>query len=376
MAEGRRIPSKGGRFTAWLWAAILISVGPGCGPQPEASEVSKAGRGRSLTVAVFGGDYGNQARYLVGDLLESATGATIEYEYGTSRTFLEKLRKGKGSASFDVVYLDGIIQNLAVREGLLSKIEPSDLPAHPDLSEDAVINKGYGPGFQFFSVGMAINTRVFQDLRLDPPKTWSDLWTLAPRLKGRIAIPDIIHTAGMDLFLTAMRLAGTSLEESDGIAKTMAKVQELGADQVYRSSTRSAEALAKGQYGLLVTYNSRAFGKELDGAPVQWVIPEDKGFGHITTLSVAKGCKDQDLALAYINIALSPAVQIAQSLNSPYGPSNSRVFEVLREYPEISRRFPLGPEDMGKLVIPPWDVVNQHRTEIEAGWRKVFPENE
>ena len=45
----------------------------------------------------------------------------------------------------------------------------------------------------------------------------------------------------------------------------VAKLQELEPAEVYISSTRSAEQLAAGRYAIVPTYNSRAFGKELDG---------------------------------------------------------------------------------------------------------------
>lgn len=344
----------------------------GCGG-PGVGTANRSGQGRTLSVAVFGGDYGNQARLLVGNLIEATTGGTVEYELGTSRLFLERLRKTRGSPSFDVVYLDGIIQNIAVGEDLLEPLAPGELRFQKDLSDQALIHQGYGPGFQFFSVGLAYNEEVFARLGLEGPREWADLWRLAPRLAGQVAIPDISHTAGMDLVLVALRLNGDHLGDPGAIERAIQKLRQLQPAEVYQSSIRSAEDLASGRFGILPTYNSRAFGKELDGAPVQWVNPRDKGFGHVTTISLTKGCRNRDLALAYMNAAVSPAVQIAQSLDAPVGPANTLTFEILGEYPEVARRFPLGRADMANLEVPPWDLVNAHRVEIEARFREVFP---
>lgn len=359
-----------------LALSILLSLGlVGCG-DPGKPPVHQAARGRTLTVACFGGEYGHQARLLLGSLIEATTGATVEYHLGTSRLFLEEMRKNPENPPFDIVYLDGAVQNLAIHEGLLEKIRDEELRFLADLSSNALVNKGYGPGFQFFSVGLAFNTRIFARKGLPPPQKWEDLWDLAPALRGKVAIPDIIHTAGMDLFLVAMRLEGLKLGDPGAIEKGVAKVKELLPREVYQSSIRSAEALASGDLAILPTYNSRAFGEELDGAPVDWVIPKDKGFGHVTTISIARGNRNRDLALAYINAAVSPAVQLAQSLNSPLGPSNALTFDILGEHPELAKRFPLGPKDMAELETPPWDLVNEHRSAIEAAWRKAFPREE
>lgn len=360
------------RFLPLLAAAVGLAVGSGCGePGPAAAHTS--GRGRTLTVASFGGEYGNQSRLLLGDLIEATTGAQVEYVFGTSSQFLKQLRESKGSPAFDIVYLDGIVQDIAVREGLLDKVKDGELRFLDDLSSNALAHRDYGPGFQFFSVGLAYNKNVFSRSGLPPPKAWGDLWTLAGALRGKVAIPDIVHTAGMDLFLVALARAGKSLGDEGAIAAAIAEVQKLQAGEVYLSSIQSAERLGRGDLGLLVTYNSRAFGKELDGAPVEWVTPTDKGFGHVTAISITKGCRHRDLAVAYINAAVSPAVQIAQSLDAPYGPSNTLTFDILGEYPEVARRFPLGPADMAQLQIPDWESVNTHRAAIEAAWREAFP---
>ena len=75
---------------------------------------------------------------------------------------------------------------------------------------------------------------------------------------------------------------------------------------------------------------------------MRWVLPADKGFGHVTALSITKGCQHRDLALAFLNAAVSPAVQIAQALDAPYGPANTLTFDILAEYPEVARRYPAG----------------------------------
>ena len=172
---------------AVIAAALTIS---GCGSPGQVS-AHTVGRGRTLRVACFGGKYGNQSRLLLGDLIEATTGARVEYEEGTSRLFLERLRETKGNPSFDVVYLDSHVQNIAVREGLLEKLKDGELRFLDDLTSDALAHRDYGPGFQFFTVGLAYNHREFGRRGLPPPREWGDLWTLAGALEGKLAIPDI-----------------------------------------------------------------------------------------------------------------------------------------------------------------------------------------
>lgn len=362
------------RFLGWLALALLIA---GCGGGGGRQGALAPAAGRTLSVACFGGQIEHQARTLVGDVVESALGCEVEFELGTSREFLQRLRAAKGSAPpFDVVYLDGIIQEMAVREGLLEEIQESELRFFDDLTSNAWINRGYGPGIQFFSVGLAYNRDVFRRQGIPPPTSWADLWKLAGPLQGKLAIPDIIHSAGMDLFLVALELEGKSLDDADAIPAALERLKALKPAMVYRSSTEAAARLARGEIALTPTYSSRAFSQELEGAPVGWAMPREKGFGHVTAACVVKGSTNRDLALAYLNIATSPSVQLAQSLGAPFGPTNTVTFGVLGSYPEVSRRFPLGPSDMSQLRIPPWEEINKHRDAIEAAWREVFPDED
>lgn len=352
--------------------ALALFLG-GCGT-PGGGGMHPA-KGRTLSIACFGGEIEDQARGLVGDLLETTLGCEVEFELGTSRTFLEKLRENKGAPPpFDVVYLDGIIQQMAVAEGLLEKVEEKELHFFDDLTSNAWINRGYGPGIQFFSVGLAYNKTAFQRAGLAPPTSWGDLWILKDKLKGKIGVPDIVHSAGMDLVLATVELAGETLETPGAIERAVKKIQELEPGMVFKSSTRAAERLAEGELWLTPTYNSRAFSKELEGAPVGWVLPIEKGYGHLTAVCIVKGSRNRDLALAYLNVATSPAVQVAQSLGAPFGPTNTMTFATLGAYPEVSRRFPLGPGDFSRLKIPPWEEINKKREEIESTWRKTFGE--
>ncbi len=343
----------------------------GCGgPGPS----GKPAAGRTLRVACFGGDIEAQARSLVGDVIEGTLGCQVQYETGTSRTFLQRLREMKDKPpQFDVVYLDGEIQDIAVKEGLLEPIRQAELQFYRELSTNAWVNREFGPGIQFFSVGLAYNSSGFASAGIPAPTSWSDLWTHAERLKGRIGIPDIVHTAGMDLLLVAMDLEGKTLADPDGPARGIARIQALEPALVFTSSTDAADRLARGELWVTPTYNSRAFSKELSGAPVEWVTPREKGFGHVTCACVVKGSPQRDLALAWLNVATSVPVQLAQSLGAPFGPTNTLTYEVLQGYPAVSRRFPLGPSDFGNLRIPPWEEVNRRRAEIEDAWHKVFP---
>jgi putative spermidine/putrescine transport system substrate-binding protein len=177
----------------------------------------------------------------------------------------------------------------------------------------------------------------------------------------------------MDLFLATLGLQGGSLDNPADLDAAIQKIAALEPALVFQSSTDAAARLAGGELWLTPTYNSRAFGKELEGAPVGWVLPKEGGFGHVTCVSIVKGSENRDLALTYLNVATSPAVQMAQSLGAPFGPTNTVTFEILAAYPEIHRRFPLGPGDFSKLRIPPWDEVNARRKDIETRWRAAFP---
>jgi spermidine/putrescine-binding protein len=80
---------------ALLVASAVFSLGAAAHPSPR------------LTVAMYGGNWGDAFRSCVVKPFTSATGIAVTSEIGTSTTTLAKLEQQRAAPSIDVAWLDG-----------------------------------------------------------------------------------------------------------------------------------------------------------------------------------------------------------------------------------------------------------------------------
>ena len=138
-------------FTAAAIATGLL-IAPG-GPLAQQSNLT-------LRVANYGGVFTAAQKKYAGDLFTARTGVKIEYIDSNPPDHLAKLIASKGrEAPFDVVYLDDIIQEQAIRAGVLERLDPNILTNLKDIYDIAKNKEGYGPAMIFYSIGIAYNTQ-------------------------------------------------------------------------------------------------------------------------------------------------------------------------------------------------------------------------
>lgn len=106
-------------FTAAAIATGLL-IAPG-GPLAQQSNLT-------LRVANYGGVFTAAQKKYAGDLFTARSGVKIEYIDSNPPDHLAKLIASKGrEVPFDVAYLDDIIQEQAIRAGVLERLDPNIL---------------------------------------------------------------------------------------------------------------------------------------------------------------------------------------------------------------------------------------------------------
>ena len=68
----------------------------------------------------------------------------LKIEEGISSVTLSKLRQQKDNPQFNVVWMDRVISDMAIREGLVEPITPASLTNSPDVSPESFIKDGSG----------------------------------------------------------------------------------------------------------------------------------------------------------------------------------------------------------------------------------------
>jgi putative spermidine/putrescine transport system substrate-binding protein len=343
-------------------AAAAIATGlliaPG-GPLAQQSNLT-------LRVANYGGVFTAAQKKYAGDLFTARTGVKIEYIDANPPDHLAKLIASKGrEVPFDVAYLDDIIQEQAIRAGVLERLDPSILTNLKDIYDIAKNKEGYGPAMIFYSVGIAYNTQKYAEAGIPAPVSWADLWD--PRLAGKVIAPDLSVAMGRDFLIAAARLEGG---DENSLEKGIEKIATLKA-QSYPSSSATIEALMKaGDVWAAPWINGRAWGLTDQGLPIRFILPKEGGFAGATTIDLVRNTKSPKEAQQYINLVMDPLPQLGQANEIPYGPTNRLLAPILAANPSLAQKFPSSPEDFRKLYVVNWEVYNKNFSRVNSLWNR------
>mgnify|MGYP006278504933 CR=1 FL=1 len=353
-----------------LALAVAVFV-TGCRESSRENAFHLSFKGKTLTVAGFGGVTEQQMKALAARPFEELTGGSVRFVEGTSSKHLEALTaaKGKEAPPFDVVLLDGIIQELAAQRALLHGSSRIEIPLIEQLLPQAKPERRGGPAFQFYSVGIVYDPAALSEAGIAEPSSWSDLWN--PKLRGHVAIPSIHHTAGMDCIYAASRKLGTDPYTLEGLKAGVNALADLRAKMVYERVADLREAFRRESIWIAPLYNSRAYNWiAQQKMRARYCLPKEKGFGHLTTVNVVKGSKNKEVAEAFINLLLTRGYQYAQAIETPYGPVRKDIIAPLAHFPEVVKRFPLGEDGLNDLCRPNWEKLNRFREEITEYFKK------
>lgn len=342
-------------------AAAVIVIGlAGIGsPLAQQSNVT-------LRVANYGGVFTAAQKKYAGDLFTVRTGVKIEYIDSNPPDHLAKLIASKGrEAPFDVAYLDDIIQEQAIRAGVLDRLDPNIVTNLNDIYDTAKNKEGYGPAMIFYSIGIAYNTQKYAEAGIPPPASWADLWDA--RVADKVIAPDLTVAMGRDFLIAAARLEGG---DENSLEKGIEKIATLKA-QSYPSSSATIEALMKaGDVWAAPWINGRAWGLTDQGLPIRFTLPKEGGFAGATTIDVVRGTKAPKEAQQYINLVLDPLPQLGQANEIPYGPTNRLLAPILAANPTLAQKFPSSPEDFRKLYVVNWEAYNRNFPRIHSLWNR------
>jgi len=304
----------------------------------------------TLKIGSYGGTFTAVERKFVGDLFTEQTGIKVEYIDASPSTHLAKLIAARGrEAPYDLVYLDGDVQNQAITAGALAKVDPK-IVTNLQFVYPEILNKdGYGPGVILTSIAIAYNEDEFKAHGIPAPKSWADLWD--PRLAGHVSLPSIDNVMGRVFIIAAGKLAGAPETALD---PAIDKIATVKAASYYISSTELEAKFQSKDVWIAPWINGRAWGMAMRGLPIRFVMPEEGGYADLGTLDVTAGSGHKKEAQAYLNFMLEPIPQITLPYLLRYGPANSLLASVLKPYPTLSQQFPSSPEDLAHLNQVDW----------------------
>lgn len=315
----------------------LCAVGViGCGSNSDADD--KATGSKELVVTAFGGDYEKAQQKALFSKFEQKYGVKIKPVTIYSADALAKLTASNGNAGFDVVQFSGGQEVQAAQNGLLEKVEPSDIPNAAGVFPQA-IQEGYAPAYAFDVAGF-----IYREGTQPAPSSWDAI--ADPRFKGKIAVPDISNTFGVQTLIGLANANGGSMHDvGPGFAALKKAVPNI--HSFFKDAPTMVQLLSRKEINVGIYDGIYAFLMQKQGIPVRFAVPEEGSLLTKVTMNVVKGSRNRDLAMKFIDMALDPEVQAEFATESGSVPTNKAAkvtgpaAKVIASPEEIARLKPL-----------------------------------
>ncbi|HET6185288.1 MAG TPA: ABC transporter substrate-binding protein [Acetobacteraceae bacterium] len=336
---------------AWT-AAVAVAGGLLLAAGPAGAE--------DLYVAGYGGSYETILRQKVFPAFEKAHNTRIEYVAGNSTDTLAKLQAQKGHPDLDVAIMDDGPMYQAKALGFCAKLQPG--PAYAQvydiahMGDDAVATG-------IVATGLAYDARAFERLGWKPPASWTDF--ADPKYKGKIAMPGIDNTYGLQALIMYARLNGGGVENIDPGFEYMIHKIAPNIRAFESSPGRMSELFQSGEIVAAIWGSGRVNALADTGFPIKFVYPKEGAMALFTAECPVAGARHAALAQQFVDYMLSADVQraVAEAGNGP-------VNKTVELPPAVAARVPYGPAQIAKLVALDWTKVNQQRDAWTKRWNR------
>lgn len=316
---------------------------------------------KSITVAWYGGNWGEAFQACVAAPFTEKTGIAVVADIGTSTTTLAKLQQQVSAPTIDVAYMDGGISELAEAAGVLAPIDLSTLSNGKNLSERAAYREGdhvFAVGGGYYSLGLTYNTQEISET----PTSWEDLWN--EDYAGAVTIPSPSNSAGIPfIFFLNKMLGGTPSD----MTATFERLKELDAGLFFDSSGAASNAFQSGEVIIGAHFNVGAWGLADGGLPIAFTVPKEGVWATDARLHLIKNGPNPEGAAQFIDMALSAEAASCLAEKLYLGPAVSNV-ELTSE---VSRKLPWGETgSIENLLLFDWKDINARRAELTETWNR------
>jgi putative spermidine/putrescine transport system substrate-binding protein len=260
-----------------------------------------------------------------------------------------KLSASGGKPPFDVSIMDEGPLLDAIKQDLFVKY-PVDKSANfkgllPMFQDE------WGPKISMQVIGIGYNPKKFKT----PPTSWKDLWN--PAYKGRVGLTSLNSTLGMAFMVELARLNGgseTNMEPAfKALKELLPNVGAISANLGAHAALFQQEQIDIAPYNFNFVETLKA-----KGVDIAFVVPDTGPVAWRTSLHIVKNAARPDLAFSYIEGAITPEVQAAES-KPPYDiiPTLAKVPMT----PPMEATIAKTPADLAKLRFQDWKKINENR---------------
>ena len=286
---------------------------------------------------------------------------------GLTTEQLARLRATRNNPVHTVMWMDDIGVNIAKKEGLIDPLPADKIPNMAKVFPSYIVEEGYGVGIDVSPIALTYSTKDFTEA----PSTWAALWN--PAYRGRVAVPTIAATHGVNLVVVAAALeTGKPFQEaqyeSDAAFRKLAQLKP-NLHSIYNKSALLVAAMQQGEVIMTGPYYGHNIWPYIDqGLAANHIIPTEGGFAGLSCQTLVHGGPYPELGAEFINEILDPEVQAMMSKKL----GNAPVVQGVNLPPETSARVPYGAGKERLLFVCDWEFINKVRAEWTERWNKAF----
>lgn len=262
------------------------------------------------------------------DEFERQFGYNVIYETYDSNEAMY-LKVTNSSSPYDVIFPSEYMVAKMAKEELLIPLDKTKLTNFENIS-DYFKNLPFDPGNEYSvpyfwgTVGIAYNTRIYDQLEIDYPTTYSDLWN--PALVDNLLLVD-----------GAREIVGSSLN-SLGYSLNSTKDSELDqAKQNLLNLAPNIKGIVGDEIKMLMANNEAAAAIvwagdakliQADNEDIKFITPQTGSNIYLDNIAIPKTSQNQQGAYDFINFLLEKKVA---SINTDYVEYSSPITAVIEE---------------------------------------------
>lgn len=272
-------------------------------------------------------------------MFEEETGIKVIYDmFETNEEMYPVI--DAGAVRYDAVCPSDYMIQRMVENDMLAEINLDNVPnidqinpVYLEMCQAFDPQNRYCVPYCWGTVGIIYNTRRLDELGVEPPKRWSDLWN--PALSGEILMQDSVR----DAFMVALKDLGYSMNTTDPAQLQEAKelliaqkplVQAYVIDQVRDKMIGGEAAVGVIYSGELLYIQEEVETLDLD-YQLDYVIPEEGTNLWVDGWVIPANAQNKENAEKWINFLCRPDIALRNFEYITYPTPNQGAFELLDE---------------------------------------------
>jgi len=311
---------------------------------------------KTLTISVYAFAQ-DEFKELVYTPFEQKCGCKLVVETGNSVERLAKMEANKANPVVDMAVVSMADALQASRSGLIDKIDSAKLSNFNKLYDIAKDPNGDGMsvGYTFYATSIVYRT---DKMKIE---SWADL--LKPENVSHVAFPNVTTNQGPPaLFMLGKALGKETPDLKDAIAAVGEKKDDIVT--FYVKSSQLVQLMQQEEIWAapIGRFSWAPFAKL--GLPLAWATPKEGQTGGMNVMVLAKGSKNQDLALEFMDFWLSTEVQTKLAEKLIDSPANKEV----KVSDAVANNITYGEETAKSLSLIPSAVALDNRDAWLKEW--------